>query len=106
MDNFAQLGIEYAQSLPLALASVVVPVAFLAWLAAHVEKMPGELHSAMYTCLAVAACFFVVQWPFAYNQAKKGCRAIQSQGMIDYISSGCYTVWPEGPDGHRPVLIQ
>jgi len=108
-DAARDLGLAYANSLPLVLASVLVPLIAIAWLAIKAKDLDESIRNFAFVCLGVAALFFVVQAPGAYSKAKSQCRAEWRQDAgtspgfatsvpVSYRLSKCYNAWPYGPD--------
>ena len=111
-DFVRDVGLKYADSVPLALGVLIAPLAVIAWLAYWVyeNKDLEDDRTAIFVGLAVAALFFIVQVPAAYTQAKSHCEDLWAEAegpLIDttvdisvdtsYISAGCHNVWPTGP---------
>lgn len=108
-DALRDVGLQYAKSLPLAIAAVLAPLVLIGWGFVKVRELDRSARYLACGALSVLAVLFIAQVPGAYSKAKDNCRQeFQHAGghydfpaelrPLGYVTSKCAKVWPRGPD--------
>jgi hypothetical protein len=115
-DLVKDIGIQYAKTYPVAIASAVIPLLGLAVFLYKVRTngyTSAENKNLATVAIAAAMIVVIAQVPAAIASARNTCRALASErsqqelggyrystGGItspQYKRSGCAKVWPNGP---------
>ena len=105
-DVFKELGLRYADSMPVEIAGVLVPLVVIAFLCWKVYDSDVVFRTGLLIILAGLAVAVLLNVPLAIGAAKSHCRALYTQShdsgdllrQLDYRTSNCSNVWPFGPD--------
>ncbi len=115
-DFLRDVGLKYADTLPVALGTCLAVLVGLAWLGWMTSESDLEPKPLIYALLAGAAIAVVVQFPAATDSARDYCRSlaasssdttelggrtytVEGPDSVEYRLSDCASVWPDGPDG-------
>jgi ABC-type transport system involved in cytochrome bd biosynthesis fused ATPase/permease subunit len=105
---FKEVGLKYAEFLPLMLGSAVVSVVIVVYLWIEVRKFEEPWKSVFSIALIGASLVVIVHFPVSYSNAKDYCReqwaryggtSSTYEPPEGYLLSKCGNAWPHGPDG-------